>query len=122
MADLPTSLAETTKGLAKEYIGNVVKTIATGMGGKASDAVTLAPEQELAAWMRETATPEQVAQMIEQGDDDQTIFQAARKYRHALGKAAAKGDPRAETAYHEKMAAKAQQFLAEQQMAMGGGI
>jgi hypothetical protein len=91
------------------------------MGGQASDAVKLNPQDELAAWMRETASPEQVAAMIQGGASDSEILQAARKYRYALGKAAAKGDPKKEVEYHEKMAAKAQQFLAERAPVAGMG-
>lgn len=121
MAELPTTLAESLKGLATEYIGNQVKTIAQGMGDKASDATPLSEQDELAAWMRATKTPEQVAQMIADGADDATILQEARKFRYHLGKAAAKGDPKKEVEYHEKMAAKAQAFMAEQAPMMGQG-
>ena len=120
--DLPTSLAETVKNLAVEYIGQQVETIRKGMGDKASDAVDLTPDEELGAWMRQTATPEKVAEMVAAGADDEEIFQESRRYRRALGKAAAKGDPRKEVEYHESMAAKAQALLARQQPMMGGGI
>lgn len=113
--ELPTTLAETVKKLAREYIREQAKTIAEGMGGRASDAVKLSADEELQAWMRATASPEEVAAMIEAGDDDKTIFQKARGYRYALGRAAGKGDPKKEAEYHEKMAQKAQAFLAAQQ-------
>lgn len=123
MAELPTTLAENVKQLAVEYIGNQVKTIAEGMGGRASDAVKLTRAEELEAWMRATASPEQVAAMVEGGASDEEILKTARRYRYALGKAAAKGDPRKEVEYHESMAAKAQAKLAEMTagMPLGGG-
>lgn len=122
MADLPTTLAENVKNLAREYIRSQAQTIAQGMGGRASDAVKLSEAEELQAWMRATATPEQVGQMIAEGADDETILREARTYRYHLGKAAAKGDPKKETEYHEKMSQKAQQFLAQQQAALPRGV
>lgn len=111
-------MGETLKSLAGEYIKNTVESIRVGMGGRASDAVKLSDEEELDAWMRETAPPEQVAQMIAEGASDDEILQAARKYRYALGKAAGRGDPVRECEYHEKMAAKAAAKMAELQQQM----
>lgn len=113
MSELPTTLAENVKKLAVEYIGNQVKQISEGMGGRASDAQKLSEAEELEAWMRATATPEEIASLIEQGATDEELHQAARKYRYALGKAAGRNDPRRETDYHDKMAQKAQAKLME---------
>lgn len=120
MADLPTTLGETLKNVAPDVVRNQVQTIVSGMGGRASDAVKLSKAEELQAWMTATATPEQVAAMIEQGASDEEILQTARRYRYALGKSAAKGDPRKEVEYHEKMAAEAQKLLAGIAMGEGG--
>lgn len=124
MAELSTTLADTTKGLAVEYIKNVTEAIRTGLGGRAADARKLTADEELDAWMRETATPEKVAGMIEAGASDDEILQAARKYRHALGKAAGRGDPIREAEYHERMAQKAAERMAQmqQQMPVAGGM
>lgn len=118
MADLPTTLADQVKDLAKEYIKNSVETIRSGMGGHASNAMKMNDAQELEAWMRSTATPEQVADMVANGADDEAILQKARRYRHALGKAAGRGDPVRETEYHEKQAARAGAY----QQALAAGV
>jgi nicotinamide riboside kinase len=121
MTDLPTTLGETLKSLAPDVVRRQVDTIVSGMGGRASDAVKLTKAEELQAWMTATASPEQVAAMIERGADDDEILQTARRYRYALGKAAAKGDPRKEVEYHEKMAAEAQALLSQAAMGMPTG-
>lgn len=113
MAELPSTLGDAVKRIAVEYVGNVVEAIRTGMGGRASDTVEIDNQRELEAWMRATASPEQIAKMVAEGADDDTILKTARKYRYALGKAAGRGDPRKEAEYHEKMAQKAQAWLAE---------
>lgn len=113
MSELPTTLSETVKRLAVDYIKTVKEQIRKDMGGRPSDAVEVSGDDELQAWMRVTASPEQIAQMIAEGADDETILKTARKYRFALGKQAGQGDPIKETEYHEKMQRKAQAWLAE---------
>lgn len=121
MTDTPTTMGDALKNFAPDFVKQQVSTIVKGLGGRASDAVDLSEQEELAAWMRATASPEEIAQLIAGGADDKTILQTARRYRYALGRAAARGDPEKEVAYHESMAKKAAAFLAANEAAPPAG-